>query len=518
MKKEELKKLISKIKKYDLVKCFSSPERFENWLSNLGEKHLKNINSISIEPENIIFPKKLLIDENLLNCDDYLRRIDLMAKIKIDDRHLDIYERMCDINFLESKNYYDDMELLGNTDITNYDGLWVIDNVAFIRSRHHKEDLELIINAKDVEDKDDYLVASSLAQVASNWDSISSKYHSEDMKLIATTGSSCLIIYFNSYKYGLNHLATNEVSLSDKYHLENMKILAKAPLSQRLLHKLMTNMKIINGKYYREEVKALENAKSITKALAIYCHIVNPKELDYYEFKNLHITDFNNSYYYLRKTRDCLDGNTLPNYLENLELLNEIDDEYVLYIERLLTDKTLINNEYYKYYLDLLIKTKDKDIFMDLYELIIDEVFINSEYQKHDIDLISKVDDKYLRELLIAAATNEYSVKSENHKFDMEYILKLDIDNLTDEQFNLMHPYLFTGKGIKDSEHITNLELLYVGKPIVKKDLVLEYINDLECKIHTSEDDLVFDSNSIIEIETKEEKAFSKIRKLFRKK
>ncbi|MBQ8219578.1 MAG: hypothetical protein IJZ79_07485, partial [Bacilli bacterium] len=145
-------------------------------------------------------------------------------------------------------------------------------------------------------------------------------------------------------------------------------------------------------------------------------------------------------------------------------------------------------------------------------------VFINSEYQKHDIDLISKVDDKYLRELLIAAATNEYSVKSENHKFDMEYILKLDIDNLTDEQFNSMHPYLFTGKGIKDSEHKTNLELLYVGKPIVKKDLVLEYINDLECKIHTSEDDLVFDSNSIIEIETKEEKAFSKIRKLFRKK
>ncbi|MBQ8219449.1 MAG: hypothetical protein IJZ79_06825, partial [Bacilli bacterium] len=78
MKKEELKKLISQIKKYDLVKCFSSPDNFENWLSNLSEKHLKNINSISIEPENIIFPKKLLIDENLLNCDDYLRRIDLM--------------------------------------------------------------------------------------------------------------------------------------------------------------------------------------------------------------------------------------------------------------------------------------------------------------------------------------------------------------------------------------------------------------------------------------------------------
>ena len=208
----------------------------------------------------------------------------------------------------------------------------------------------------------------------------------------------------------------------------------------------------------------------------------------------------------------------MPNYLENLELLNELDDEYVLYIERLLTERFLVNNEYYQYYINLLISIKDKDLFMDLFRLITDEVFINSEYQKHDIDLISKVDDKYLRELLIAAATNEYSVKSENHKFDMEYILKLDIDNLTDEQFNSMHPYLFTGKGIKDSEHKTNLELLYVGKPIVKKDLVLEYINDLECKIHTSEDDLVFDSNSIIEIETKEEKAFSKIRKLFRKK
>lgn len=519
MKKEDLKKLISQIKKYDLVKCFSSPDNFEKWLSNLSEKQIKNINSISIEPENIIFPKKLLIDENLLNCDDYLKRIKLMAKIKIDDRHLDIYERMCDISFLESKNYYDDMESLGNTDIANYDGLRIIDNYTFINSWHHKEDLELIINAKDVEGKYDYLVASSLANVASNWDSISSKYHNEDMKLIATAGSSCLQDYGYMYEYGLNHLATNEISLSDKYHLENMKILAKAPLSQRLLYKLMTDMKIINGKYYREEVKALENAKSITKALAIYCHIVNPKELDYYELKNLHIVDFNDSYYYLRQRRNCIDGNTLPNYLENLELLNNICDEYVLYIESLLTDKTLINSEYYKYYLDLLIKTKDKDIFMDLYELIIDEVFINSEYQKHDIDLISKAMDYQKRELLIRAATDSYSVKSENHKFDMEYILKLDIDNLSEEQMKKICQYLFVGKYINDKDHIADLELLYVGKPIIKTDLVLEYINDLECKIHTSEDDLVFDNGSIekIEVENKEIKVLSKIKKWFRK-
>ena len=40
MKKDELKKLISQIRKYNLEKVFDTPDKFDNWLNKLNDKQL----------------------------------------------------------------------------------------------------------------------------------------------------------------------------------------------------------------------------------------------------------------------------------------------------------------------------------------------------------------------------------------------------------------------------------------------------------------------------------------------
>ena len=49
----------------------------------LTEKHIERFIKLNVEPQNIKFSKKLLINENLLNCNDYEYRIELMKQHNI---------------------------------------------------------------------------------------------------------------------------------------------------------------------------------------------------------------------------------------------------------------------------------------------------------------------------------------------------------------------------------------------------------------------------------------------------
>ena len=187
MKKDELKKLISQIRKYNLEKVFDTPDKFDNWLNNLNDKQLKNFNNLNIEPNYIRFSKNVLINLDLLNCDDFQNRI--MALSTYRDAN-----ELCSINFLNSDSFYEDIEMLKKSKKKQLP-LSIFSGDSFLKSPYHKEDLELILNAKDIEGSDhklDWLVAYSLAAVASNIDSINGPYHREDMQLIAKSGSECL--------------------------------------------------------------------------------------------------------------------------------------------------------------------------------------------------------------------------------------------------------------------------------------------------------------------------------------
>ena len=273
--KKDYAKLIYKLKEYGLFKYFKDIEKLSLWLHQLSDEEASRFLSLSIPSEDIVFPKRLLIHKNLLQCEDYLKRIEAMNQLTNGDGVWHLFDYLCSSNFLHSKNYYRDMSLLKDSDNLRY-GLWVIHDDDFIQSPYHEKDLKMILEAKDANGEElDFLVASALAKIAKNKDSIQSPYHEEDMKFITKIGSSSLQDSASYPEHSVNHLALDKNSLKDKYHLENMKILAENYSISYYLYPLMTKKEYIQGKFYREEIQALIKANSKLKARAIYYYITN---------------------------------------------------------------------------------------------------------------------------------------------------------------------------------------------------------------------------------------------------
>lgn len=516
MTKEELRKIVSQIKEYGIVDSFRNKERVDKWLSSLNGKQIRNFISLDIEPSEITFSASYLINENLLNCDDYINRVNAMSKIKNGDSYL--FDKLCHPSFLKSKNYYKDLEKISKAGAVNH-ALWVINEDVFINSPYHDEDLDLILSAKDTDSNDDAygdsLVAEALNMVAEDKNSINSPYHRQDMRLIANSGSKCLQSSGSFPDRGINKLAINEISLKDKYHLKNMEILSKTPVSDRQLYDIMTSTEVIKGKYYRKEVELLAAAKSEITAVAMYNYIVNPtdRKRDRSDIYNI-ICDVGLDYldYALLNRRHRFSGKLDKKYLENLELLSKVSDIYVLYIENILTDEANFKSGHQMFDIDLLLSVNDKDIFMDLFRLMTDDVSLFGGHHVEDAKLISRTSDKEIRRLLLQKATNRYSVNSEHHRYDMEYITKLDLENINEEVWKKMKYYLFTGVGIGDAEHISMLEKLAQGIIVDRNIAILEYLNKLE---EEGFDEVITCERIDIDNNKKSKKGFLKVRKLF---
>ena len=306
------------------------------------------------------------------------------------------------------------------------------------------------------------------------------------MQLIAKSGSECLQQSDTYPKQSINDLAINSVSLKDKYHLENMQILAKFPKLGKYLYEIMTNSEFINGKYYRNEINALINAKSFVKATAIYHYIVNPKNNLSTDFdkvsqllKGLDVDDYD----IMRiKCNHQVRGNKNPNYSKYLELLNNIDDRYVLFIETLLANEVFINSKYCDYDINSLLSTQNTETFMDLYKYLNFDAFLVSPYHINDLELISKATDDYIGRLLISRSLkfNYDHDNTSHHDYDMLYISKLDYDNIDDKVFELMHYYLFDEQGINHPEHIERLDLLSKGETNFNQISISNHLTYLE--------------------------------------
>lgn len=485
MKTQELKTIIEQIKRYELTKAFNSPEDLDKWLDNLNNRQINNLITLDINPDELTVPKIVIINQNILNCTDYKQRLKALSKVQNCNGFYHLFERFCSIYFLNQKSFYEDIELISKAPTSKY-ALWVIGEESFNKSKYRNEDLKMILGAKDTpkgenDREKDWLVAEALAMVAKSKVSIESPYHKEDMELISISGSDCLQMTGSYPEYSLNRLATNEVSLSDPYHLENMQILAEAPASAEYLFRLMTNPEFIKRETYRQEIDALRYAKSEVTALAMYRFITNEKIDNFYEISNL--MQQNNLNYlniYNLGKNDTVEGKKHPNYLQSLYLLNEIEDEYVIYFASLLADKNLINSGYQDYDLDLLMQISNEDIFMSLYDLMSNEASLNSEHHIEDVKLVSEEENKHKRNLYMAAATDKVSLKSTNHRYDMEYIKRLNPDDLEKKFMDRVHYYLYNNHGITDPRHVEKLERLYNGMPIEEVDEVECYLNKIE--------------------------------------
>lgn len=510
MKNETLKKIIEQIKKYELTNSFSDVETFKKWAAKLNSIQINNFLSLDINLEEIRELKNLLINSNLLSCRDYKQKVTAISKLKNGNGCWHLYSNICNYNFLKSKNFYKDIEMLSKADTARY-GLWILGENNFINSSYHDEDLKLLVETHDTNKEMplDFLVSDALATVASNIDSINSPYHQADMQLIATSGSDCLQMSHSYPERSLNNLAVNKVSLADKYHLENMQILATNPIASKFLYMIMTDPKFVKGKNYRMEVEALVNAKSKTTAKALYYYMVNPKgkylsDMDYsddceYDIHDAYILD-----------RNSVAGSKDPDYLNNLIKINEVDDKLVMYFVSLLMNPDFINSKYKKFDIELLKNISDKTIFMDLYRLMTDKASLSSDHHKKDVVIISKIMFEDVRELLLKKAIDDFSLNNINHDYDMEYISKLNLDSISEIIYDEIYYYLFNEKGINDSQRKEKLEKLLQGELVERSISVSSYFDDLQIQIDDSSLPIIVSMPSI-------SKSKSRILSLFKK-
>lgn len=481
MNNETLKQIISQIKKYGLVNVFKTIGNFENWMSSINSKQIDNFLSLNIEPKEVENFRNILIDRNLLSCQDYSKKVEAISKLKNGDGCWHLFHRICNPKFLESRNFYKDIEMISKAKTARY-CLNALEENLFIDSPYHTEDLKLIVEAKDS------YTAEALVDVAQSIFSINSPYHQEDMLLISKADNEH--ISSKCSEIGLEYLATNEESLNDKYHLENMHILAEHTNANEELFEIMTYKKIIQGKDYRKEVEILKNAKNRMNARALYYYIVNPREKFFHDAE--YISSLPKELYdLLGKSSRIFDhnliaGNNDPEYLNNLIKISNMDERLVMHYIALLMNPYFISNQYKDFDLKVLESITDFDIFMDLYKLIYKGLdMVDNLHHKSDVMLLIKTLDSKIRKWLIKRMKNE---NNNNYDYDIEYITKLKLDSISDEIKEEMKYYLFEEKGINDPKHREKLESLLNGIMVERQESLLEYLNKLEEELDTKKD------------------------------
>lgn len=481
MKNETLKQIIIQIKKYGLVDVFKTIDIFKYWISTLDSKQIDNFLSLDIEPKEVENFKSILINRNLLSCQDYLKRVVAIAKLKNGGGYWYLLDRICNPKFLESKNFYEDIDMISKANNARY-GLLMLEENLFINSPYHNEDLRLILEAKDS------YTAEALAEVARNINSINSPYHQKDMILISRADNE----FFGYSEIGLQDLAINEDSLKDKYHLENMQILAEHTIANEELFCIMTDSRFIKGKNYRKEVEILKNAKSKINARALYYYIANPtrkffSDNDY--FNSLLKEDLYNM---LSRSpvifdRSLVAGSNDPEYLNNLIKMNNMDEKLVMHYAALLMNPYFIKSQYKEFDLKVLESITDFNIFMDLYTLISKRLdMIDNQHHQDDVVLLSKTIDSETRKWLVRRMTRKYD-NNNNYNYDIEYITRLKLDSISNEAKEEMKYYLFDEKGVNEPKHIEKLESLLNGVLVERQDSLLNYLNKLEEELDTKE-------------------------------
>lgn len=264
--------IVDKIIIYDLLGEFSSTREMLKWISKLNKLQIKNILSLNIDKKKIKFDTKLLIDENLLNTEDYLNRVNATVSIDNAEGWEHLFKNLVTPEFLKSEKFYKDIETLKRADCAQKP-LWIIGKPDFINSPYHDEDFELLVTAKDNSDKkNDSIVQEAIATIAECDDSIKSGYHKVDLNTVMKYGSKALQLTHSYPESGINILATNPVSLKSKYHLEDMKILAENQEIGNFLYAVMTDSRVVKRKNYRKIIKEMVDNKNNKEYVFLICY------------------------------------------------------------------------------------------------------------------------------------------------------------------------------------------------------------------------------------------------------
>lgn len=268
---ELTKQIVLQIANYNLFEYFNDMEDIVSWIKSLDELEKSNFLSLNIKENKIKFDRSLLIDRNLLKTKDYLRRVEKIVSIDNAYGFYHLFNNLITKEFLESKNFYRDIEMLKQAHSAQIP-LWIIGDKTFINSPYHDEDYSMLIDSISKKNKEyDYIKGDAIATLAANKSSIESGYHKEDIEEVYKVESK-LLQSSNSYpKKSINNLACSDVSLTDPFHEENMKILKENKEISNFLYCIMTDENAVQRPDYRKVIQEMVEYKSNKKYVFLIC-------------------------------------------------------------------------------------------------------------------------------------------------------------------------------------------------------------------------------------------------------
>lgn len=260
------------LEKYNFEISSKSKKEIEKWFNSLNQTQKNNFLSLNINPEDIKFDKNILINNDLLNKDDYLKRVNAIISIDNADGWYHLFDRLVTKEFLDSPKFYQDIETLKRAESAQTP-LWIIGDKTFIDSPYHDIDFEKLVTAKDSSRDCDWVVSENIATIAKNKDSINSIHHEEDLEAIIKYGSKSLQTPSSYPKASMGYLAVDPVSLNDKYHRENMEILAHNYEYDigGYLYQIMTNENAIHHRDYRNVIYDIIDNKDNANICFLLC-------------------------------------------------------------------------------------------------------------------------------------------------------------------------------------------------------------------------------------------------------
>lgn len=131
--------------KYNITYVFKNNKDFDDWYYSLNNKQKVNLCNLSVLVNEVEYIKKLIIDINLLICSDYNKRIEALSKLKNVNECSNLLPYICELNFINSKNFYSDIEKV-STAKDPREELCILTDDIFINSPYHISDMKILSN------------------------------------------------------------------------------------------------------------------------------------------------------------------------------------------------------------------------------------------------------------------------------------------------------------------------------------------------------------------------------------
>lgn len=360
MNYSDLEKIELQLEKYNLTEEIPN---ISKWLVKLNKKQIDNFLSLNISNlgklENY---KYILVNLGFLNKDNYLKVVNKLVNNNSEVCIIEIIKLLLDSNFIESKYY--------------------------------NEDIEILL------DEGKCFNIEALCTIARSGKSVGSNYHLDDIKLIAITND------INKLRI-LTRLACNNTSLNGKYHKKDMETVFNIDGISRLeaIEKLACSNNSVNSIYHDNDVKLIITAdeSKIPYLVDVACdpYSVNSKE---------HINDMNLIYTsktnrhaeYLEKLALSITSLFSHFHNEHMKLLFNTSEEKLPFLFHLLNKHRIVQNPMNSSYLIFISNCNNIKKVECMSKIMLNEKLEKEPKKRKEIlDIIKNIENEFVLDLIM---------------------------------------------------------------------------------------------------------------------